>query len=1263
MSAGVRKEPWSVLEAEARALLRRAEAPPLARLIAMIRDVNPTGRRVGRSEADARYAVKASLQSVLIRLYRDELSAEPHPSDGGVVSLRHDLLDVDACHAVVESLDDDARTWVEEAITGAPAAPRAGRDARAKGARSARREGVEREGDLVAQGRAAMEAYDYELARSLFVRAFEAVPATTEATLALLDLLVDALASDEEALAIVPRITPAAMGSPEVIARLAIAAARAEREELALQWATACTSPRGVDAFDVLARAALRRGDTARAADLLATVRDRAPSHPSVVSIEAEIAGARAAARAPVERAAAEAVERGDFDEAERIAREVFAQWPESEVARKALRRCADRRLALDIAAARGRVEEALARGDADDAERSLARLGALGSADGELASRVAELRAALVARDLDVLFETLMADIAHGDLASVLARWSVLPLPVRSRVRKASNEPVFGWIERVGDSDGADSAEVVRALLTLRHATLAQPAASPSEIIGALAPYESVLRGVAVARSLLADARAAMRASASAANAGHLSAARSALAAGAMDLVRAHLRAVRPEQLDELHLAELRDVEAAVGVADRVSALETQIEALRAAGDAVHAAARIDDRLALEPLRDAERWRSLRDELRGSARGAFRVAVVDGRGASSEIADLSMRMPPAEEPSVVLSPDGCDAAFAVTRGRWVFVRLATVPDGTVFRRISLETPAALGHVHVVRHGSRLEVVGDEGRAVIVDIDVGDILDWIDVSAVVGADRRVESVHLVDHGRVAWVETFTPLREAERLIVVETATGEVVRDLAAAHARQVFGDPEVQGLTQLHGEETRFLSARGTGVPWARILDRNISVSGVTVHPARRALVALSTEFDEIDPPAALTFLAHEGRASFTIPLEGTYGESSGLVATSRAHRAICVDAASREGSDRRLLWFSTEDTVPKLEHALPYNGDSAMLADADQRHLVWMRPTREGVVIRALPEAFATEDGADRGWRRIGGTHSFWRCDRPYHTLPAPQAPIPALLRATPSEAAAIVERLRAAAVRPEDYIDLASSLHMSNQPATARPTLRLGCSRHPGHWALLDALVEDLMAEGLWADVLEALEGPAARDDAPAHIVHLLGVALLWCARHDEGREALLRAKAMEGCKCDVDDALEIAGAHSAAEASDGIAAWIIGACVEADAAIGASDPVAAIHVLHRPPLLGGREVQGLARLAAAHLAVPASDAIARFQKALALMEFVHRHEVPRTFREELPLRARWPTEHLDALATTCKRWMDDVFATGAVDRVMRG
>ena len=66
---------------------------------------------------------------------------------------------------------------------------------------------------------------------------------------------------------------------------------------------------------------------------------------------------------------------------------------------------------------------------------------------------------------------------------------------------------------------------------------------------------------------------------------------------------------------------------------------------------------------------------------------------------------------------------------------------------------------------------------------------------------------------------------------------------------------------------------------------------------------------------------------------------------------------------------------------------------------------------------------------------------------------------------------------------------------------------------------------------------------------------------------------------------------------------------------------------------------------------------------DAIARFQKALALMEFVHRHEVPRTFREELPLRARWPTEHLDALATTCKRWMDDVFATGAVDRVMRG
>ncbi len=82
-------------------------------LFALIHDVNPTDKGLSpRAESDG-YALKSRLQSVLIRQHSDLLVVERRSGDERVVSLRHRIAGRDACHAVLPSLDDDARRWVE----------------------------------------------------------------------------------------------------------------------------------------------------------------------------------------------------------------------------------------------------------------------------------------------------------------------------------------------------------------------------------------------------------------------------------------------------------------------------------------------------------------------------------------------------------------------------------------------------------------------------------------------------------------------------------------------------------------------------------------------------------------------------------------------------------------------------------------------------------------------------------------------------------------------------------------------------------------------------------------------------------------------------------------------------------------------------------------------------------------------------------------------------------------------------------------------
>ncbi|MBL8954249.1 MAG: hypothetical protein JNK82_25955 [Myxococcaceae bacterium] len=201
-----------------------------ASLIELIREVNPTGRELDAKTERRRYALKSRLQSLLLRLYPDDIEVTPAGDSPGIVGLSHRRSD--ACHAVIDDLDVDVRARVRFRLDTAPA-PEPQRPTTSAPPKRPTPSGV----GLLEQGRAALGEYDFDAARSAFTDALAA--GVDGAAEVLLELLVDHLAAYDEALALEPELGD----SPRLRATLAVAAARAGRASDALRPPRASPTP------------------------------------------------------------------------------------------------------------------------------------------------------------------------------------------------------------------------------------------------------------------------------------------------------------------------------------------------------------------------------------------------------------------------------------------------------------------------------------------------------------------------------------------------------------------------------------------------------------------------------------------------------------------------------------------------------------------------------------------------------------------------------------------------------------------------------------------------------------------------------------------------------------------------------------------------------------------------------------------------------------------------------------------------------------
>ena len=521
----VARVPRHRIEREAAELLEGRAPPELKRLASLIRDVNPTGRDLSRVETLTRYALKSRLQSLLIRTYRDELRVVPDARGEHTVSIAHRFHPIDGCHAIVADLDDDARAWVRwrldtrdsllpPPLVGPPVA-------------SAERE----HDDPLRLGRAALAAFDFEVARYHMERAYAERPSA--AAPHLLELFVDHLCDDDAALRLADELDDAALARVEVRARLGLAHARRGHREAAERLAEHLPPTRAADVYVALGREALLAEDVGYARRMHEAARAVDPTRVELEALTEGVARLEVHERARAEEALLRAREEGAWDEVGRRARAILARWPGSEPAKRALRENRDREHAAAMARHLAEAARALDAESLLEAKTAIEAARALGAVVTNLESRLAHGLSTARARAEQAKVERVRHELLNGDLATALGEYLALDDAQRRGAREGVSLDALGWIgEILASAPRARPAQVVEAVLALRRALDAE-ARGDLAPAAALTAHQRLLGGCAAAGALADRLAAARREDLRRANRAVLDEARAALAAG----------------------------------------------------------------------------------------------------------------------------------------------------------------------------------------------------------------------------------------------------------------------------------------------------------------------------------------------------------------------------------------------------------------------------------------------------------------------------------------------------------------------------------------------------------------------------------------------------------------------------------------------------------------------------------------------------------------------------------------------------------
>lgn len=802
-------------------------------LIALIREVNPTGLDLDRKETAQRYVLKSRLQSMLVRVFPDEIDAVEKDDEPGVVSLHHRSFGIDACHALLAELDDDARARIQYVLDTArgsdePPAPRV-KAGPSRPMYAGPNPDLLDASTLLSEGHAALEAYDYDLARQRYEAAFDATSGGKEAAHALLSLFVEHLGADEDALLFEGKLVDMARADPTVRGLLAIAAARCGQRIRAVglveERGLKPSSTHVTEVFVLLAKTALAEGDLTQASKDLERAGEQMAAHPEIVALTQALAKARASARGPVENELSALFTAGQFREAEEMARQVLGRFGDSEVARRILRGLDEQK---KLALARQRLDEARTAIDAGDDNRGISLLRAalatgLPPDDAAWAeARIAAVEMQERQRIEDARFIDTLRILGTQSLADGLNAYASLTEPIRRKVAERISLRAISWFEELcSPREGGKASTIVDAIVALERA-MELVSVDPAEALDLVAAHERILSGFKPAEDVCKAAGYALAEQQRQTAQNRLELARQAFESG--DLQRAQRMAseIVPKHLPEQDAQALNELHVHIQKTLQRNALEIALEEHRRQDNPIRALAVAQQLAAGAESEQIARLAEVCKELRERTRQAFSVRI-ERAGEKERVSPQwnalqdARIFPKWKWETLMPDPEGGPDDFLLilvqAKVGLVFIRVLEVTTNVVRTRVTLRTPKVFELLRFFLRSGRLILVGRLGALLEIDVHDWAVLQWCP-----NILRPVETVTHVDldasmlglavpeimmddctislDGRYLWANTVYGRMRRDRLRrvvhIIDLETFRIVRDMREHPHGHVF---------------------------------------------------------------------------------------------------------------------------------------------------------------------------------------------------------------------------------------------------------------------------------------------------------------------------------------------------------------------------------------------------------------------------------------------------------------------------------------
>ena len=1253
----------------AETVLAGAAAVNTAQLIGLINEVNPTGRGLSRTEQARRYRQKNQLQALLIERFADDLDVEADPDAPGVVSIRRQHFPDDACHTVVDQLDEDSRLWVRRTLDMATDVAGSSEPTLGDSGLQPTRIDTGGSGEPLVAGQQALEQYEYETARTLFTQALRSSGGATREATALLDLLVDHLADDAGALQLARTLSLEARQNPGVRGLLALAAARLDDRQQARSWLAGTAGLKEADVWATLTRSALRENALSEAAEYLVHVQEMEPGHRDLPGLEGDLAERRDQETELLTGSMERAWTEGHVDEAERLANLICDRMPKNTRATQLLEQIQASRRSVQIRELERRAEEAW---QAREYERAIdlwqqaLRTGADGE---ELHERIQEAHRLLrVEMDSDAVGEVIrLLDLEDPERG--LLGYHALSGDLRGQVRSCIELPELSWLEQIRLSGSQKRAQQdVAAMMAFRRCLdlLAADRWLEAELL--MQPHVNILQRHDEARRCLNQIKNRRYEERCDRLAEVLSTTKNAIDRGETKQARSQLEIAREVGVTPDLRQRFNRLE------ERLRQLESHEKDKRGYEQLLTDGKLLEARAALATLvkktqgSTRDNWCEEEDRLRDRIRSEWRMRTSTGPiSPPNWWPDTSFGY---EGTGCLLMPGSASAMLVRAEDRSLFILEMDTSSGQIRRWVTLLAPESLSHATGrVDAQRRLWIYSDEGQLVRLAADTLEPEIWWTVKEFLPADLTLEHIEFSPNARYLWCDTRTSHggrgHGTNRLYVLDLDKGKVCGDRANYGwitpllgnddypiADASFGRPSLTLYTSENG--------RGTDIR-TKLKERP---HDVVVHPDGRRIVILTDQWDDLgEEPQGIALQVLEAGGEVTEPwfLADDDGDAHHGMATTLESGLMFVLSGTFGGKfEISALRFGP--TGPGIVWQVPVPRSTILLQEPGSMTVAALCSTHQGISVTKLgPHAPRLPQDRTDIETPIPNLDAFTTCGGPSGKVNARALALTKLLHEVPQRDRQdwqnrYVQKHGADAVA---IWALALAFQELGDWKALKRVLERALAQHPRHAGLAVLAADQARNSDGWGRVRELLEDCALDgidENTAQHWHHLMGLAYLSSGEFERARAVLLDGSRCERGSCNLAPFLElVTPLPDPLEPAD----WddtksplrqLQGAIREADHCLARNDAKGALNAMNRPVVFRTREKQSTARLAEAFLANPPTDDEGGLRMAVTLATFLAQHRrVDTSLGRDLRVPGiTWSRQHLDELAEHCRDWL---------------